>query len=119
MGVTPIKGALTPAYKPLRNPSRATLLRTTSMADEYTPRSAVWRRTLTRSKGWPTTTAQTPPNPPAAKERTCERKLEAALSLTSSFAGKTASIFSVTAAAAAPGVVVSVDGIVEGERQRR
>jgi len=41
MGVTPTKGALTPAYKPLLRPSLATLFLTTSMADEYTPLSAV------------------------------------------------------------------------------
>lgn len=34
IGVTPTNGALTPAYKPRRKPSRAILLRTTSIAEE-------------------------------------------------------------------------------------
>src|SRR5277367_3808926 len=45
------------------------VLRTTSNAPLYTPFSAVCMRTLTRSKGWPTMTAQTPPTAPAARER--------------------------------------------------
>lgn len=69
IGVTPTSGALTPAYSPLRNPSLAMLLRTTSSALKYTPRSVVCNRTFTRSNGCPTTTAHTPPNAPAAKLR--------------------------------------------------
>lgn len=67
IGVTPTKGALTPAYNPLLTPSLAILFFTTSSALEYTPLSAVCSRTFTRSKGCPTITAHTPPNPPAAK----------------------------------------------------
>ena len=77
MGVTPTSGALTPAYNPLLSPSRAMLFRTTSTADEYTPLSAVCNRTLTRSNGWPTITAQTPPKPPAAKDRSWAKLADA------------------------------------------
>jgi hypothetical protein len=94
IGVTPTSGAETPAYSPRLNPSRATLFLTTSIAPLYTPASAVCRRTLTRSNGWPTTTAQTPPKPPAARERTCEARAF----LASSFVGgATAGSLSATA----------------------
>ena len=46
-------------------PRCAVILRTTSSAPLYTPLSAVCSRTLTRSKGCPDSTAQTPPTPPA------------------------------------------------------
>jgi hypothetical protein len=69
MGVTPTKGAETPAYSPRASPSFAIVLRTTSMAPVYTPFSEVCNRTLTRSNGWPTTTAQIPPTPPATSAR--------------------------------------------------
>lgn len=67
----------------LLNPSLATPFRTTSMALEYTPFSAVCNLTLTRSKGWPTTTAQIPPTPPAAKDRIPEVKEDLVVSTTS------------------------------------
>ena len=57
----------------LRSPSRATVFLTTSIAPVYTPLSDVCNLTLTRSKGCPTRTAQTPPPPPAANERRPER----------------------------------------------
>jgi hypothetical protein len=50
-------------------PRWATILRTTSMAPLYAPFSAVCRLTLTRSKGWPVSTAHTPPTPPATRAR--------------------------------------------------
>lgn len=53
------------------------------MAPEYTPFSAVCKRTFTRSNGWPTTTAQTPPTPPAAKERMPDAKEDFVVSTTS------------------------------------
>lgn len=53
----------------LTGPSLAIVFRTTSIAPEYTPFSAVCNRTLTRSKGCPVTTAKTPPTPPAARSR--------------------------------------------------
>lgn len=53
------------------------------MAPVYTPFSAVCNRTFTRSKGWPTTTAQMPPTPPAAKERRPEVKDDFVVSTTS------------------------------------
>jgi len=69
-------------------PSLATVFRTTSIAPVYTPFSAVCNRTLTRSKGCPTTTAKIPPTPPAAKSRKLETDFFAATatSCSSSFA---------------------------------
>ena len=91
MGVTPTSGALTPAYKPLANPSLAIVLFTTSIAPLYTPFSAVCNRTFTRSNGCPTITAHTPPTPPETSARSdCADFLLAALtsSFNSSFEGK-------------------------------
>jgi hypothetical protein len=90
MGVTPTSGADTPAYSPLASPSFAIVLRTTSMAPVYTPLSEVCSRTLTRSNGWPTTTAQTPPTPPETRARSdCSEDLVATFtsSLSSSVEG--------------------------------
>lgn len=50
-------------------PSLAIVFLTTSIAPVYTPFSAVCNRTLTRSNGWPTTTAHMPPAPPATRSR--------------------------------------------------
>jgi hypothetical protein len=95
MGVTPTSGAETPAYSPLASPSLAMVFRTTSMAPVYTPFSAVCMRTLTRSKGWPTTTANTPPTPPASSARSdWSEDLEAAL--TSSLSSAVLGSFSMT-----------------------
>jgi hypothetical protein len=61
------------------------------MAPLYTPFSAVCIRTLTRSNGCPTTTAQMPPTPPAASARSdCSEDLLASLmsSFNSSLEGK-------------------------------
>jgi hypothetical protein len=95
MGVTPTRGAETPAYSPLANPSFAIVFLTTSIAPVYTPFSAVCMRTLTRSNGWPTTTANTPPTPPANSARSdCSDDLEAAL--TSSLSSAVLGSFSIT-----------------------
>jgi hypothetical protein len=91
MGVTPTRGADTPAYRPRASPSFAMVRRTTSMAPLYTPFSAVCMRTLTRSNGCPTTTAQMPPTPPAASARSdCSEDLLASLmsSFNSSLEGR-------------------------------
>jgi hypothetical protein len=84
IGVTPTKGADTPAYKPRASPSFATLFLTTSSALLYTPFSAVCSLTFTRSNGCPTMTAHTPPNPPAARLRRPESD-DLAAAWTSSF----------------------------------
>ena len=81
----------------LAKPSRAIVVRTTSIAPLYMPLSAVCRRTLTRSKGWPTITAHTPPTPPATKDRM--------LDTVAAVAWTTSSLSS--------SVVVGIDGVEE------
>lgn len=121
MGVTPTRGALTPAYNPLLSPSLAMLLRTTSRADEYTPLSAVCSLTLTRSNGCPTMTAHTPPKPPATNDLTCEKVALAvadAAALTSSVDGGEGS-FSATACVRASAPVELDGGIVGDDRREK
>ena len=82
------------------------------MAPEYTPFSAVCSLTLTRSKGWPTRTAQTPPIPPAARERRLETDAFVAATtsvLTSSVEGREG---------AEVDEVVDIFGDGDGERGR-
>jgi len=107
IGVTPVRGAETPRYRPYVQsqlplsdnrkpvskhtfaPSRPTICRTTSIAPLYTPLSAVCKRTLTRSKGCPTRTAQTPPAPPATSERNdCSDDFVASTAACSTSAGE-------------------------------
>jgi len=106
MGVTPTKGAETPAYSPRANPSFAIVRRTTSMAPLYTPFSAVCIRTLTRSNGCPTTTAQMPPTPPAASARSdCRDEVVATLmsSFNSSVEGRFSALSGLVGAIAVAG----------------
>mmetsp|Transcript_27880 Transcript_27880/g.65456 ORF Transcript_27880/g.65456 Transcript_27880/m.65456 type:complete len:208 (+) Transcript_27880:684-1307(+) len=63
-GVTAVRGAVTPRYRP-GTPSLAKVLRRTPKVDSC--KLDVCMRTFTRSNGWPTTTTQAPPTPPDRK----------------------------------------------------
>lgn len=114
MGVTPTNGALTPAYNPLARPSFATLLVTTSMAPLYTPASAVCSLTLTRSKGWPTMTAQMPPKPPAARERRPANDFAAAISTSAFSSALVSGTCGTWMGRASRALLISVAGLEEG-----
>mmetsp|Transcript_4396 Transcript_4396/g.12390 ORF Transcript_4396/g.12390 Transcript_4396/m.12390 type:complete len:206 (+) Transcript_4396:736-1353(+) len=75
-GVTAVRGAVTPRYRP-GMPSLAKVLRKTPKVDSC--RLDVCIRTLTRSNGWPTATTQAPPTPPDRKLLTAESGLAAGL----------------------------------------
>src|SRR5271155_3613215 len=82
------------------------VLRTTSNAPLYTPFSAVCMRTLTRSKGWPTMTAQTPPTAPAARERRPD-----SADLVPSLAVSTSSAWTASGGGAST-VEVAIEGVI-------
>ncbi len=65
MGVVARSGAETPRYSP-KIPSAAKVFLRIPNTDAL-PRPLVCIRTLTKSKGWPTSTAHTPPTPPDKK----------------------------------------------------
>ena len=65
MGVVAASGADTPRYRP-EMPSVTNVFRSIPNTDAL-PTPPVCIRTLTRSNGWPTSTAHTPPTPPDRK----------------------------------------------------